>query len=379
MTILRTKRYSFDTSLYVTNCTHSTDIRAAEKHYEELMKRTSLFLAVIMPLFAAYSMEKKPLGLENIGNSCFINATLQSLFSMEKLTNMLLEWEAMYKPGSFALSYVTLAKEQRQKTKIDPQNLQIFCILGWNLLGYEIKSQQDAGELLQIALEHLSYTDIKDDILKSLPLDVNKQPITELSELYSIKTSSIVKIPSMNYQGEKSLASSVTLTLPLLPSDKSLNQSLARFFAPEAVPYVLKGQEAQDAQKATYIEELGQYIIIHLKRTSYSPFYELIKNQNPISFPLKGLTFNAYSINPFTNQGLYDLKAFILHSGEKGGVGHYTGYVRYGLQWYRCNDSSITPVTASTVETIGRLGYSDEFTVLPSTFVYELRSNSHST
>ena len=345
---------------------------------ENLMTIRYLLLALTMAFFTAYSMEKGPLGLTNIGSSCFINATLQSLFSMEKLTDLLLEYEPMYKEESFTRTYTTLAKENKQKRMINPDGLELFCLQGWNLLHSHPYTQQDAGELLQTVLQHISYFDMRNDILNTLPLDVNKQPITELSELYSIKTSSQIQIPSLGVKKKKKYESSVTLTLPLLPNDTNLKESLTRFFLPEPVEFAYKGNKVGDAQKVIRIEELGTYVIIHLKKTSYSSLGELIKNENPISFPLENLSFAQYFSEKSKNKGPYNLKAFIVHLGKKGRSGHYTAYVRYGSQWYACNDSSITPVTENTVETIAQLGYSSDKAVVPTTFVYELNLDTSS-
>ncbi|MBA2307452.1 ubiquitin carboxyl-terminal hydrolase [Candidatus Dependentiae bacterium] len=338
----------------------------------------SLVLATILPLFAAYSMEQQPLGLANLGSSCFMNASLQTFFSMDKLTELILTYEDMYKKESFATSYSELLKNKIQQGKIDPSKLEVVCLQGWDLLGASLYTQEDAGEFLQKALERLVYTDIKDTIRKDLPQDSHRQPITELSELLSVKLSSQLVVPSENYVGKKKEISSLTLTVPFKPSDYTLYQCLTDFFTPEQVLYRVNYKEASDGKKTTRIEELGNYVIIQLKRSTYSAMNELVKNQNPLSFPLKGLTFTEYSSDPSKNTKPYDLKAFILHHGEKGSGGHYTAYVRYLSQWYRCNDTAVTPVPTSTVETIVQVGYDNEEMVVPTTLIYELSSSTSS-
>ena len=350
-------------------------------HYstiEEPMNFKSLFFTFMLPFFSLYSMERKPVALTNIGNSCFMNAPLQALLSLTELSERLREYEEMYQPGSFTRTYSALIKDALQQKKIDPLNLRTFCLQGWNTLGSRHFTQQDAGEFLQKALEHFTYKDINNTTFYSTQKDVNNQPITEISELFSIKTTTQILAPSIDYYGTKKPESSLSLTLPLSSSKRTLQEHLTDFFSPELLEnYKIYGVVQFDAHKLVQLDHLGKYVIISLKRTTYGANWTSVRKENPISFPLNGLSFRDYFNNPAEGKSSYDLKAFILHTGGKSAAaGHYTAYVRYGAQWYKCDDSSITLAQKATVETIARLGYATAPTVLPTTFIYEISTSS---
>lgn len=343
------------------------------------MKRIALLSTLIMPLFTSFGMEvqrRHPVKLPNVVNSCFINASLQALFSMERLSELLVDYKAIYKPGSFAEAYTKLAQQSLAQKDISSDDLESFCFLGWNLIGKGIQTQEDAGEFVQKALQHISDNDINDEMYQSFPRHATGQPLTEFSELYTIKLSSQIKDPLFKggFEGVKKEEPSVMLTLPLNNAN-TLKEAVESFFAPEQVTYSLYGSPLPEPFKVTRLEGLGKYVVIHLKRTGFSVTLEKpIKNTQPVSFPLSKLNFQPYFSEEAKSPGRYDLLAFVIHGGSSTG-GHYTAYARYGNQWFSCNDNIIKPVDLSIIKRIAKVGYDQYKERVPTTFVYQLTTD----
>lgn len=49
-----------------------------------------------------------------------------------------------------------------------------------------------------------------------------------------------------------------------------------------------------------------------------------------------------------TDRAMYSLYAVVIHSGNMEN-GHYTCFVRYGDEWYKCDDHTITKATTKQV------------------------------
>lgn len=56
------------------------------------------------------------------------------------------------------------------------------------------------------------------------------------------------------------------------------------------------------------------------------------------------------------NDRKYELVAVVIHSGTTAG-GHYFAYVKYGKNWFDCNDAVITPIDKSQVMSLKSFQY----------------------
>ncbi len=284
-----------------------------------------------------------PHGLNNIGNSCFMNASLQSIYALDRLTNALLPRTDFYPPRSFAAEYVKFIQDMRNSSEkeLAPREL---CMRGWAKMGFNPLSQQDNDEFIVALLDDLIGTNQND-------------PINQLLE-----------IQLQAFLGGKASARQNTVLLSVPPLKETLDQCLQAFFAEEQVEYAGIMQEKQER-----ILRAGHYFIIHLKRNvpgkDPKGQFALIKIAKPIPFPLTNLDLNPYAIAG-ARLPLYRLKAFVVHAGSARG-GHYTGYVRYGNNWFFVNDSAVTPVSQQAIEQIAKQGYGSAPDQTPTTFFYE--------
>jgi ubiquitin C-terminal hydrolase len=309
---------------------------------------------------------RAPHGLSNIGNNCFMNASLQALYTLTDLNNELVSLANKYKPDTFGAEYINLINLMRDPSTgvIVPRAV---CHRGWARMGFNPLTQQDNDEFINVLL---------DDLLGN-PLDKNNQP-TPLRKLLEIQTQTfLANKPSEPKPG------SVLLSLP--SNCASLDQCLKNFFAVEKVEY---GKPAQPGgplpivDKQEKIVTSGKYLIIHLKRNiakidprTQQPIFDnndqmvMEKLSQPIPFPLTNLDLNPYAL-PGTQLPLYRLNAIVIHAGSARG-GHYTGYVRYGNQWYFVNDSQVSPVSQQQIEQIAKQGFGSAPDQTPTTLFYE--------
>ena len=154
-----------------------------------------------------------------------------------------------------------------------------------------------------------------------------------------------------------------------------------------------KCKNLQKARKHLRTLSLPPILTLHLKRFRYGLGAK--KASDKIAFPLVGLDLDAFAAptrddsrasnshshttmkggdeqsssppspeaihggpgggGPSASGSEYDLVALIAHHGSSLTSGHYTAYVRVGpagtdrAQWYHCDDSKVTPVSAETV------------------------------
>ncbi|PVD20166.1 hypothetical protein C0Q70_20660 [Pomacea canaliculata] len=104
-------------------------------------------------------------------------------------------------------------------------------------------------------------------------------------------------------------------------------------------------------------------LCLHLKRFRWSTYCR-VKVETFVEFPLTSLDMNCYVLNNLhetrgssAGSNLYDLAAVVVHHGSGAGSGHYTSYaihegddVGVAGQWYHFNDSSVTACEPEVVQ-----------------------------
>ncbi len=340
----------------------------------------TIFFSVLTYLFTMTPLTHTSQGLTNTGNSCFINAAVQCIFAMERLTSAALLYQDMYIPHSTAKGLIDTIRKSQQSLQKAPLDMEKFSVQAWNGIGAPLYTQQDSGELLQALLNGLISDDIKPMIKKDFLCDNTGEPPTELSTLFKITLRSQLRSPLHNFTGRTALEPSNALTISIHPGDFTLYQSLKHFFDEEQIDFTLSSGKVIQPLKSTVIAQLGHYLIINLKR-NYSFFnpwenkLEIVRDANALSFPMYNLILNPYLHASCENKNSYNLLALILHEGSAAG-GHYTAYKKIGEQWYSCNDSTVKPVPVKTIEDIALNGFDGTTTKLVTTLIYELSTTA---
>uniref|UniRef100_A0A8C1ZY42 Ubiquitin carboxyl-terminal hydrolase n=1 Tax=Cyprinus carpio TaxID=7962 RepID=A0A8C1ZY42_CYPCA len=328
-------------------------------------------------------------GLRNLGNTCFMNAILQSLSNIQVFSCYFKELPSvalrsgktagrrMYHTRSQGDSSVSLVEEFRKTLCSLWQGSQtafstdaLFYVI-WKIMpsfrGYQ---QQDAHEFLRYLLEHL-HREMQGSKngSPSPALSPDRPKHASESKCCINGTSTIVTsvfggvLQNEVYClicGTESRKFDPFLDLSLdIPSQFrikftkdqepgptcTLNDCLQSFTDLEELDetelYMChKCKTRQKSTKKFWIQKLPKVLCLHLKRFHWTAFL-----RNKID------TYLLYMISHFIllENCLYDLAAVVVHHGSSIGSGHYTAYGLHEHRWYHFNDSTVTLVSEEAV------------------------------
>lgn len=313
-------------------------------------------------------------GLGNLGNTCFINSSIQILSHTYELNDflnrgtykkrlsnkydsaLLVEWDNLrtmmwsenctISPGKFIKTIQKLA----QIKKID-----IFT-------GF---SQNDLPEFLLFLIDcfHTSLArevnmtingsvqNTTDKIAVQCFEKIKSMYANEYSEIwnmfYGIHVSQIMSLES----GEVLSTSPepyfmINLSIPKDHKSPSLIDCFDLYVEGEILEnenawFNEKTNSKQNVKKKISYWSLPNILVVDIKRFNS----QNMKNQIPINFPLDNLNLSKYVIGYKKDSYVYDLYGICNHSGNVFG-GHYTSYVKNANdKWYHFNDTNVSEVT----------------------------------
>ena len=272
-------------------------------------------------------------GLNNLGNTCYLNSALQILINCTVLTKVILS-------QSFKSEIINTYKKFLIEYKNTSTGESISPNLIKNLVGSKDKkflnfNQHDSHEFLINLIELLEdefkkeYEESKLNILgiKLEDFMSNIFDTTVSSIIYSDETGE----KSKNRTGEK------ILSLPI-PNKEIINfeDCIELFTKIEKLTgdskwFSVKQNKKVDAYKRLYLKDVPKYLLIQLKRFTF--FSSSNKNDNEVIVPLI-LKIRNYN---------YELRGIIFHIGSASG-GHYISVIKLNKKWYVCNDNSISEI-----------------------------------
>ncbi|KAK7573320.1 hypothetical protein V9T40_010511 [Parthenolecanium corni] len=350
------------------------------------------------------SQEKKAIGLRNLGNTCFMNAVLQSLNNIHPFSyyiKQLPSFEKLKKNtwkdvrqsrSSKNCDDVLIAEELRKillglnceydglgRSSISPESL--FLVI-WKVVprfrGYQ---QQDAHEFLRYMLDRLHMELLL--LLPEIPLkDVNigqkgrASIITCVfggilqSEVRCLNCAAVSKKqdPFLDLSldiPDKSLPKHLTSRRSKEPLEQdtpacNIQDCLSSFVQVEELAeseqyYCNNCKNKQRSTKRFWIRRLPNVLCLHLKRFRWINFYR-VKLDTDISFPIEFLDMSDFMLHDVRDtrqscigSNVYDLAAVIVHHGSGAGCGHYTAFAIHKGRWFHFNDSSVQQVRSATV------------------------------
>lgn len=311
----------------------------------------------------------KPVGLSNLGNTCFFNAAIQCLIRVKPLTEFILSdnFESHINTKSKRGSGGEIAREYRKfliemadavSSSICPRELRSKIVSKYRY--FNNFGQHDSQELLGFILDAL-HEDLNAGKERSNNPDgfaahneTNNSPI---SRIFYGSFFSRIRCPSCSHENEiKEPFMFLTLDIPDI-SDKLKTPGVYG----KSETYGEKGVKLEDclktfsreytldeknkwkcdhcdnyvcATKTMGICDLPKVLIIYLKRFQTGGYYH--KMTVPVEYE-ENLNMFEYS----KNGGNYKLIGVVLHSGSLYG-GHYTSVAldTPSREWYSFNDSS---------------------------------------
>jgi ubiquitin C-terminal hydrolase len=316
-------------------------------------------------------------GLANLGNTCFINSSMQVLSHTyelnlfldkqtykKKLKNkhesaLLLEWDNLrkilwnenctVKPGKFVQTIQKLAQIK---------GAELFT-------GY---SQNDLPEFLIFVIDafhnslmrevNMSITgtiETKKDKIAVICFEMIKTMFSkEYSEIWNLFYGIMVsQITSIETNEEISLKPEPFCTISL-PIPQTKSPTLEDCFDLHIVSETLDGdnavyneriQKKENVTKKIMFWSFPNILIIDLKRFNS----QNKKNQILVSFPLDNLDLSKYVVGYKKESYVYELYGICNHSGGAMG-GHYTAFIKNANgKWYLCNDTSVQEVPVASL------------------------------
>lgn len=329
-------------------------------------------------------LSKHTPGLRNLGNTCFMNAVLQSLSNLKHFSCYFKEIPAIeltekndevaakkYYTRSYKSDDLSLVEELRKilcalwqgsTAAISPDEL--FAVV-WKVVprfrGYQ---QHDAHEFMHYLLDRVhtellqsnKFSNGKDTIVTSifgghLQSDVTCLNCKQLSKKQELYLDLSLDIP-VRHHGHKS-----KISRPCYLTD-----GLQRFVDVEELGdtewYMCPGcSKKQPSTKKYWLTSLSNVLCLHLKRFRYSQFGRS-KVDTYVKFPLQDLNMNQFLLKqsqrqkenrPNSKRNIYDLAAVVVHHGSGLTSGHYTTYAWHEGLWYHFNDSSVSVVSEEAV------------------------------
>lgn len=343
-----------------------------------------------------------PRGLVNLGNLCFLNATLQALLSCSPFVELLQELRTRNIPqvgyptlrafvefiSNFDMPPNTSSKKNDVLETGRPFRPVMFESVLNNFSPDMPNSfpgrprQEDAQEFLSFVMHQMH-----DELLKlegqipngnegkvSLVSSVsdedednwvtvgpkNKTAITRtqsfipsrLSAIFGGQVRSVVK--ARGNKASATIQPFLLLHLNIFPEPVcTIEDALHLFSAPET----LEGYRASAAGKAELVSasksvkimELPKIIILHLMRFTYGS-QGSTKLLKPVHFPLELVLGREMLVSPSSESRKYELVATITHHGSEPSKGHYTADILPSSgKWLRYDDASVVAIPTSKV------------------------------
>jgi ubiquitin C-terminal hydrolase len=286
-------------------------------------------------------MNKIKNGLNNLGNTCFFNSTLQLLYQCTFLNKLLI---TNHFEGNLINRYKIFINEYSSidNSTITPLNIIRLVSTSLDRNG---SSQEDAEQYLNYIIDTIitelhTYADIHN-------LKIANKNLTLKFLIDNILTIRIRKTISCTNCNYKSISIENENKLYLsINNDQTLVDLIINYMNEQLDSdnkYKCdKCNQSTNAQIDREIIQCPKYLIITLKR--YTNLDTKIDTQVDIND----------TITISTNK--YELRGFIYHSGITNG-GHYVYFGKREDKWFLFNDSQVSQVSMHDINNVSKLAY----------------------
>ncbi|NXR05681.1 UBP42 hydrolase, partial [Semnornis frantzii] len=290
-------------------------------------------------------------GLQNLGNTCFLNSTLQCLTYTPPLANYMLSLEhtqSCHVEGFCMMCTMETHINQVlccSSNAIKPTSV----INGLKRIGkhFHFGSQEDAHEFLCFTVDALQ----KACLNGSTKLDRSSQATTLIYQIFGGYLRSRVKCLNCKAVSD-TYEPFLDITLDI-KAVTSVTRALEQFVKPEQLDgensyKCSKCKKMVPASKRYTIHRASNVLTISLKRFANFTGGKINKD---VKYP-EYLDLRAYMSQSIGEPLIYALYAVLVHSGFNCNAGHYLCFIKAGDGlWYRMNDAAVELSDIKTVLT----------------------------
>ena len=272
--------------------------------------------------------------LQNNGNFCFLNTTLQCILAINNLTKIILKLKR-------STPLVNLLKEFYLQAKSGICDNKPFVEFFRD--DFTPGVQQDMPEFLR------KFMDVLDRELYvqhgARECDPWRDYESRHSKLMVSVFSGMVCSKVLCFECQDRKENYEPFTLLTLQVTTSLTKSIEKYLEKEVITgeyFCNNCQKLVDIEKQYHFIKYSNVLIIQLKRFVVVPFSRKINMHCDFGFELE---------IPGTDRIKYDLKAVAVHSGNANS-GHYSAYCKRNEKWFLFDDSTYQEVEPSQVKEI---------------------------
>ncbi|EEZ99989.1 ubiquitin carboxyl-terminal hydrolase 35 [Tribolium castaneum] len=281
-----------------------------------------------------YSASGK-VGLNNLGNTCYMNSVLQALFMTKPFRNEILLYNKDMTSLLSKLQTLFALLQHSKRASISPHDISNLARPPGFLPGHQHDSSEFLGYLLDV-LHEQEKTAVCGNGTKAdhVPPSYN----TIVQSAFGGRTVSVSRCGECDTKSERvDNFWELQLSFPNTTDNQSVQTLLNYYLQPEK----LSGDNQYhcevcdcltDGERVTCIEEAPPRLILTLKHFRYdqasqqrTKLLQSIKLDNHVQL----------------DTGLYVLYAAVVHCGSSVDSGHYYTFARDGDEWFKFNDCSV--------------------------------------
>ena len=323
-------------------------------------------------------------GLHNLGNSCFLNSTVQCLNHMEIITQYFLRdlynselnrQNPLGSGGNVAMAYASLVKKMwsGDYSVLAPRSLK--QTVAAFTPQFDNSYQHDSQEFCQFLMDglHEDLNRVKQkpyvEELEGFGME-DRQAAVESWRKHLLRHDSIFVDHCQGMHrshltcpqcGRESIKFDVYSSISLPLASKKDHSAIQ---LEDCIEMFMEGEQL-DERNAWYCPSCRRHVcalklialwsapdilILHLKRFQFDTCMTSggmlrSKVDDTVDFPIDGLDLTRFILGPIDKDAppIYKLFGVSEHTGPTANSGHYTATVRNSIdgQWYRCNDSHV--------------------------------------